>query len=93
MKYPRYPCPTCGTPMRVYARGATLRKHGPRWVCPAAEAEEYRDERGHIKRRADARHERIRWYDEYQLRPADPAPEPASTAPAAPIQAEDDLPF
>lgn len=60
-------CPICGAPMRRYGRGATLRKHGPEFVCPVAEAEEYEDERGHIKRRADARHDRVRFYSGDQL--------------------------
>lgn len=33
-------CPICARPLVQVGRGATLRKHGPRWVCPVARAEE-----------------------------------------------------
>lgn len=49
-------CPVCGAEMRQTRRGATLRKRGPAYICPADEAETYTDERGHLKRVADAKH-------------------------------------
>jgi hypothetical protein len=30
-------CPDCGAILKPYGRGATARKHGPRWTCPIAE--------------------------------------------------------
>jgi predicted RNA-binding Zn-ribbon protein involved in translation (DUF1610 family) len=37
--YVRPPCPECGESMRPVGRGATLRKHGPRWTCPRSVGE------------------------------------------------------
>ena len=31
-------CPACGGPLRHYGRGATLRKHGDRYLCPDCDA-------------------------------------------------------
>lgn len=60
-------CPVCGTPMRVYGRGATLRKHGPKWVCPQAEREVVSDDRGHLSRRPDAKHAFTRVWSEWEI--------------------------
>lgn len=63
-------CPDCGATMKPQGRGATARKHGLRWVCPVAEAEVTKDERGHLHRCADAKHPYTRVWsdDELQFR-------------------------
>jgi hypothetical protein len=63
----RISCPDCGGPMRQTRRGATLKKRGPAYVCPAAEGEVYADERGHLKRIADARHAYTRSWQAWEL--------------------------
>lgn len=60
-------CPICGAQMKSWGRGATSRKHGRRWVCPVAQAEVADDERGHLKRRADAQHTTTRIWTEDEL--------------------------
>ena len=30
---PVHACPVCGFPMQIIGRGATLKKHGPRYTC------------------------------------------------------------
>lgn len=49
-------CPICGAEMRQTRRGASLAKRGPAYICPINEAETYRDERNHIKRKPGAKH-------------------------------------
>lgn len=56
-------CPVCGVEMRQTRRGATLVRRGPAYVCPQAEAEVERDERGHLRRIAGAIHDRTRVYE------------------------------
>lgn len=61
-------CPVCNTPMRQIRRGATLKKHGPAYICPNDEAETTTDEHGHLHRSPDAIHPRGRrvWtYDDW----------------------------
>jgi hypothetical protein len=41
-------CPICGATMRQTRRGATLNKRGPAYVCPVAEYERQKDDRGNI---------------------------------------------
>ena len=60
-------CPVCGTEMKPFGRGATLRKRGPRWVCPRAEAERYKDKRGHIQVVPGALHSTVRIWREDEL--------------------------
>lgn len=51
--------------MRPQGRGATRRKHGALWVCPVAESEITKDERGHLHRQPDAKHQYVRvWTDD-----------------------------
>ncbi len=63
-------CPVCGATMKPQGRGATLRKHGRRWVCPVAQAEVVADERGHLKRVAGAVHTTTRVWTDEELAPA-----------------------
>jgi hypothetical protein len=60
-------CPECGQPMRQTRRGGTLKKRGSAWVCPRAEAEVVRDERGHLRRKPEARHAYVRSWQEWEL--------------------------
>jgi hypothetical protein len=60
-------CPECGTKMRQTRRGSTLKKRGGAWVCPQAEAEVVRDERGHLRRKSEARHAYVRAWQEHEL--------------------------
>lgn len=60
-------CPDCGAPMRQTRRGSTLRKRGPAWVCPQAEAERSRDEGGRIVVAPNARHPYLRSWQEWEL--------------------------
>lgn len=53
--------------MRQQGRGATLRKHGPRWVCPIAEAEVITDEDGRRRRVADAKHAAVLVWSDAEL--------------------------
>jgi len=56
-------CPVCGAEMRQIRRGATLERRGPAYVCPQAEKEVFRDERGHLRRVAGAAHDRTSVYE------------------------------
>lgn len=49
-------CPICGTTMRQTGRGATLRKHGPRYICPVDEADTTKDANGHLRRNPQSKH-------------------------------------
>jgi hypothetical protein len=49
--------------MRQIRRGATLERRGPAYVCPQAEKEVFRDERGHLRRVAGAAHDRTSVYE------------------------------
>jgi hypothetical protein len=62
-------CPECGAQMRQTRRGATLRKRGPVFVCPRAEAEWTRDERGHFIRVPGGIHASIRSWQLEEARP------------------------
>jgi len=53
-------CPDCGWPMRVQGRGATLKKHGNRYVCARAETR-----RG--LRMADDKHTYVRAWTEDEM--------------------------
>lgn len=61
-------CPICGAPMRQTRRGATLRKRGPAYICPADEAETVADTGGRLSRVPGARHAQSRRvYEAYEL--------------------------
>lgn len=60
-------CPECSAVMRPYRRGASRQKHGPAYMCPAAEKEVTRDERGHLVRAPDAKHATTRVWTQLDL--------------------------
>lgn len=53
--------------MRQQGRGATLRKHGPRWVCPVAESEVLVDADGRRSRAPGAKHAAVLVWDDAAL--------------------------
>jgi hypothetical protein len=60
-------CPICGAAMRKTGRGATLKKHGPKYICPVSEAEVIKDERGHLHMVPNAKHPYVRVWREWEL--------------------------
>ena len=63
-------CPVCGARMRQIRHGPVLRKKGPGYVCPVAEAEFFTryDARGHLQRRRGALHPWLRVWSEEEVR-------------------------
>lgn len=53
--------------MRQQGRGATLRKHGARWICPVAEAEVTTGEDGRRRRSAGAKHAAVLVWGDAEL--------------------------
>jgi hypothetical protein len=67
MSAERMTCPQCGAGLHQTRRGATLAKRGPSFVCPMAQREVTRDERGHRVWAAGARHSRLRVWNAAEL--------------------------
>lgn len=57
-------CPVCGEKLYQINRGATLQKRGNAWRCPVDIDEVWRDERGRLHRKNDARHAGQVWLDD-----------------------------
>jgi hypothetical protein len=53
--------------MRQTRHGAALEERGPAYVCPVAESEVYRDERGRLRRFGWAKHTATRSWEPHEL--------------------------
>jgi transposase-like protein len=60
-------CPECGLPMKKTRIGGGRRRE-PAWICPANQKEVFRDERGHLRRVEDSKHEYLRVWREQELK-------------------------
>lgn len=66
-------CPECNAEMKKTRIGGGRRRETA-WICPANQKEIYRDERNHIKRVENSKHEYLRIWREHEIPKAENKP-------------------